>query len=197
VLTDEQATATNLRAALKKLAAARPSDTVLIFLSGHGVRSGGRFYFAPHGVEVGNVAGTCLAWSEVVGSLSNLYARKLLFADACHSGTRLGSWQATSGQLSAATDARAGILLLASSSGDEYSYEDAESRHGTFTVALLEAINGTADLNKNGTVTLPEFINYVGERVSELGKNLQNPHVVGMDFSLRSPLARVAASTPP
>jgi WD40 repeat protein len=196
VLGDRQATAQNIRAALKALKQAKPDDTIMVFLSGHGVQTGGKTYFAPWGVFVNDIPGTCLEWREIVGSLSGLYAKKLLFTDACHSGAKLGARQATSAQLAEAVRRESGIVMLASSQSDEFSYEDKEVKQGIFSLALAEAFSGKADVDGDGNVTLPEIAIYVPKRVSESTKGLQNPQLVLVqDFNPQTVLAKVASVT--
>jgi uncharacterized caspase-like protein len=87
---------------------------------------------------------------------------------------------------------RTGIVVLASSGGDEFSFEDKSLGHGEFTVALLEALRGMADLDGDGSVTLPELVLYVPRRVSRSTRGLQNPQLVSVqDFNPRRSLVRL------
>ncbi|MBI3922234.1 MAG: caspase family protein [Armatimonadetes bacterium] len=205
LLTDDRATKENIRDALGELKSATPADTVMVFLSGHGVQSTavssngksipgearGKFYFATHEVSTDALASTCLPWEEVLATLSNIYAKKLLFADACHSGAKLGERQATSEQMVEATR-RSGVALIASSQGEEFSFEEKELGHGAFTVGLLEALWGKADTNSDGGVTLSELLNYAPKRVTEVTKGAQHPHIVSVrDFNPETTLVRV------
>jgi WD40 repeat protein len=178
ILTDKQATAQNIRAALDRFKAAKPDDTVMVFLSGHGLQTGGKYYFAPWGIFVNDIPGTCLEWSAILDALGKVYAKKLLFTDACFSGAKLGARQATGGELAELARRRAGIVMLSSSQADELSFEDKEVKQGAFTVALVEAFNGKADVDADNKITLPELALYVPKRVSGLTKGLQNPQLV-------------------
>jgi WD40 repeat protein len=192
ILTDKQATAKTIRAALDKLQAARPDDTVLVFLSGHGLQTGGKYYFAPWGFFVNDIPETSLEWSAILDALGKVYAKKLLFTDACFSGAKLGAKQATGGELAELARRRAGIVMLSSSQADELSFEDKEVKQGAFTVALMEAFNGKADVDTDNKITLPELALYVPKRVSGLTKGLQNPQLVLVqDFNPQTVLAKV------
>jgi WD40 repeat protein len=192
VLSDKKANVKSIRDALSTLRAAKPDDTVMVFLSGHGIQTGGKTYFAPWGVFVGNISGTCIEWREIVESLSHSYAKKLLFTDACHSGAKLGAAQATSAQMAEAVRKQAGIVMLASSQSDEFSFEDKEVKQGTFSLALAEAFAGKADVDGDGNITLPEIAIYVPRRVSEATKGLQNPQLVLVqDFNPQTVLSKV------
>jgi uncharacterized caspase-like protein len=127
-----------------------------------------------------------------VGTLSGLYARKLLFSDSCHSGAKLGSWQATSAQMAEGVRRESGIVMMASSQSDEFSFEDKEVKQGNFSIALAEAFGGKADIDGDGNITLPEIAMYVPKRVSESTKGLQNPQLVLVqDFNPQTVLAKV------
>ena len=48
-LTDEKATRAGIRAAVDAIAAeAKPQDTLIVFLAGHGTTVGDRYFFIPH-----------------------------------------------------------------------------------------------------------------------------------------------------
>jgi len=191
-LTDRQATR---KAILEALAAlkknVKPADTVMIFFSGHGLQSKGRFYFAPWGTFVNDIAGTCVEWQHIVSSLSAIYGKKLLFSDACHSGARLGAMQATNEQLTQATR-QSGIVMFSSSQGNEFSFEEPSLKHGAFSMALTEAFAGKADVDGNGAMTLPELALYVPRRVSSLTRGLQNPQLVLVqDFDPQTIISKI------
>jgi Caspase domain len=57
---------------------------------------------------------------------------------------------------------REGIVLLASSRDTEYSYECGQN--GIFTYAILEAIKGHADDDKNGKIDIQELNNYLSNK---------------------------------
>jgi WD40 repeat protein len=192
ILTDKQATAQSIRAALEKLKTAKPDDTVMVFLSGHGLQTGGKYYFAPWGIFVNDIPGTCLQWNAILDALGQVYAKKLLFTDACFSGAKLGARQATGGELAELARRRSGLVMLSSSQADELSFEDKEVKQGAFTVALMEAFQGKADVDGDKKITLPELALYVPKRVSGLTKGLQNPQLVLVqDFNPQTMLAKV------
>ncbi len=187
-LTDKDATKAKILNALTMLKTAGPSDTVMVFLAGHGVQDEGKFYFAPHDINLTNVAGTGMAWAEVANALSSLpkNTRKFLLVDACHAGTQLGNQKATNGQIGGIFQSDSQIVVLASSSGDEVSYEDEKSKHGYFTSALLDAIKGKADFLQKGMVTMPDILSWLSGTVKR-----QHPQILRGQFSLNSPVALV------
>jgi WD40 repeat protein len=64
-----------------------------------------------------------------------------------------------------------GAVVLSSSSGAEYSYEDEKWRNGVFTYSVIEALQK----GKAGRVKVSELINYVADRVKALTNGKQNP----------------------
>ena len=191
ILTDRQASAKNIRAPIGELKKAKPNDTVMVFLSGHGLRASGQFYFAPWGTFINDVPGTCLRWNELLGALDKVYARKLLFTDACFSGSKLGARQATSGELAELAQRESGLVMLSSSQADEFSFEDKSTKHGAFSLALMEAFAGKSDVDGDAEITLSEVALYVPRRVSTLTKGLQNPQLVFVqDFNPQTVLAK-------
>jgi uncharacterized caspase-like protein len=185
-LTDSQATQANVRAALFKLfEAATNTDTVALFLSGHGVQVGeGQFYFATSDIDAATperVEETALPWKTFQTTLAKVSAKRVcLFLDACHSGNALGARQAGNERLAEALARRGTALVFTSSRGGEVSYEDPALHHGAFTAALLEGIGeGQADVpirgRRDGNITAAKLLTYLQTRVPELTGNRQTP----------------------
>src|SRR5262249_47401703 len=83
-----------------------------------------------------------------------------------------------------------GVIVMASSTGREFSLENNVQRQSNFTLAIVEGLSGQADYNKDGSVYLNELDTYVTDRVKELTKG-QQPRVPARPTSTRSsPLAR-------
>ena len=201
-LSDDQATAAGVRAALfKLLETAAEKDTVTLFLSGHGVRlDDGEYYFATHEIDTssqGRVAETALKWTALATTLESLRARRvLLFLDACHSGGVLPGIRASNERLGEALAKHSGVMVFASSRGSEFSYELDAQKHGAFTTALLEALGEQkANLEIGGqrdeVITSAELLAYLSARVPQLTENRQNPTCpLVRDFGDAFPLLR-------
>ena len=65
------------------------------------------------------------------------------------------------------TDAENGAIVFSSSSGRQFSVEDAKWQNGAFTKALVEGLNGAA-ANADGSITWKSLDHYVTRRVKEL-----------------------------
>lgn len=175
-LVNSAATSSAVRAELEELVdESRPADTVMLFISGHGMRDDHyNYYFATYEVDVGSLQQTALRWSDFQELVRKLQAKQVLvLLDTCHAAGGLGNYAATNQALGEVLADRAGVMVLASSSAAEKSYESEEWGHGAFTTALLEALNG-----KCGPKLSPGVLeDYVGGRVAELTSGRQHPYV--------------------
>nr|MBI3613812.1 caspase family protein [Nitrospirota bacterium] len=71
-----------------------------------------------------------------------------------------------------------GAVVISSSSGDEYSLEDAQWQNGVFTYSVLKGLKEhAADANKDNTIRVSELQTYVSEQVKRLTNGGQNPTV--------------------
>lgn len=92
LLTNDRATRSNILSALADLAArAQPTDTVLIFYSGHGEYSAdGLYQLTTHDTRLAQgtvVAGTAISQPELLAKLRAIPAQRLvLLINACHAG---------------------------------------------------------------------------------------------------------------
>jgi uncharacterized caspase-like protein/tetratricopeptide (TPR) repeat protein len=207
VLTDEQATLAQVRAALETwlTASAGPQDIVYFYFAGHGVLDDhDDGYFVAHDTDPQNLHATGLSFQEVDAALSSRLRAGLvvMIADACHTG-RLGwsSYSAAPPSRAAEPLARIGqgdrsFLKLLASRPSERSFEDPQwnGGHGVFTHSLLEGLNGQADADGDGVIRASEAIDYVSRRVPELTGMQQHPRVAGT-FDAR--LALALSTLPP
>lgn len=68
-----------------------------------------------------------------------------------------------------------GTTIIASSSGKYFSFEYDELQNGVFTYSLKEALDGKADRNSDGQITVNELNSYLTSRVTELTRGKQEP----------------------
>jgi uncharacterized caspase-like protein len=64
--------------------------------------------------------------------------------------------------------------VLTSSAKDELSQELPAWRHGAFTQAFLDAINGAADREGHGVISINELAQAMGEDLASLTKGKQH-----------------------
>jgi WD40 repeat protein len=177
-LTDDEATVPNLRAGLKWLQhQVRPGqvDTVVVFLSGHGISDAqGRYFFPGHEFDVNHIAGTSLSGEELQRELgSRLRAQNVfLFVDSCHSGALAG---ARTSDLNFEVSS-SGVYMMASSGSLQSSYEYAGWHHGAFTLALLRSL-ARRELAQQGVIHFDMLTFAVPDEISRLLRAAdQNPN---------------------
>lgn len=184
-LTNAQANLTNIKKGLSWLEqSATQKDVILIFISSHGALDNkGNLYILPTDFDHQDLFATGLNISQLAEGINGTPCKKLLLLDACHSG------QSGSDLLALATakganvndaiqemmSAEAGITVMTSSSGKEFSYENPRWGHGAFTKSLLEGVDGEADYNHDQVISLAELNLYISLRVKELTGGLQHP----------------------
>ena len=71
----------------------------------------------------------------------------------------------------------AGVMVFASSRGDEVSRENPGWKHGAFCKAILDGLAGSADSNQNGQITIRELQASVTAQVIEMTNDQQHPHL--------------------
>jgi hypothetical protein len=179
-LTNEKATARAILDGLDQIVkAAKQGDTVVLPLAGHGGvnRATGEWVFCAYDSHVGSAA-----LRSRIEALARKGVRVLLILDTCESGG-----VGISGD---------NIIVLAACTADQGAIDGKD--HGLFTRVLLDGLNGAADLNKDGVITLAELTAYVSLRVEQLSKQIDKEQcpTCGTPPNLRSnlPLATVPAA---
>jgi uncharacterized caspase-like protein len=72
-------------------------------------------------------------------------------------------------------EAENGAVVFSSSTGRQTSLEDASWGHGAFTKALVEGLNGAAEIGNEGKITCKSLDIYISRRVKELTGGQQTP----------------------
>jgi hypothetical protein len=194
-LLDEQATAANLRAELKRLQAKvrpRQVDTVVVFLSGHGVSVDGRYTFATYDFDARHAAGSGLSGRELRQALGGRLraGAVFLFVDTCHAGGLRGRSEDLGAQIGE------GVNMFASSVAKEFAYESRAWGHGAFTLALLHALNNPA-LARDGKIRWNALAYAIPDEVEALMKAAgrpetdQEPYIPLAGRHLTIPIAQI------
>jgi WD40 repeat protein len=199
ILTDKEATAAGVKDGLAWLKQQTTSrDLAVVFLAGHGVTDAKNlFWFLPYEGDPGRLAATAVSRTDIMGVLSDLPGKKILFLDACHAGAVLeaagGSNYAPVDVNAAVNDfatAESGLVVYGASAGRELSVESAEWHHGAFTKALIEAI-GEGKAAQTGRITTDLLETYLANRVNDMTHSEQHP-VMGRPVAVPDfPLALV------
>jgi len=144
----------------------------MIFIAGHGMNDNvGVFYFLPNDINLESLRRTGLMFTELKYTASSIAGKVVMFVDACHSGDVMGGRRAVPDinvLVNELTDVESGAVVFTSSTGKQFSLEHPDWGNGAFTEALVEGLQGKADLFGNGTITIKSLDAYVAQRVKEL-----------------------------
>ncbi len=205
---NEDATKENIVKGFKAIIAkARPEDVFVFFYAGHGSldeehkdKDGDSpFYFVPTDItklygDPEQLQKKGVSGAELRTFLTQIKSTKqIVLMDACHSGGALKGMNVRA----VASDEKAivqlarssGVVWIASSGTKQYATEFDVLKHGVFTYALLEALDGKGD-NGDNKITVNELKLFMEERVPELtkqyGGQAQYPtgYINGNDFPI-------------
>ncbi|MBI2586247.1 MAG: caspase family protein [Rhodospirillales bacterium] len=180
-LTDKEATLENIRRGLDWIEkSAKGVDVAMVFVAGHGVDDAeGSYYFLPHDADAARLESTGVNYADFRKTLASIPALTYLFIDTCHSGDALGRpgrpSTDTTRLINDLSSAENGIVVFASSTGEQVSYENPAWENGAFTAALVEGLDGKAALVGRDYITVGMLNVYVSERVQDLTGGAQTP----------------------
>jgi hypothetical protein len=174
---------------------ATKDDEVIIYYAGHGTtepdqsaEGGIAKYLVPWDADPTNLFASAIPMEEIDRVFGRLAARKILMIqDTCFSGGAGGRTFLAKGlamRSATLTDRflqdlsqREGRMILTASDVNQVSQEDPTLGHGIFTHYLLEALNGAADLDGDGAVTVREVHLYLQRKVHERSAGVQTPQL--------------------
>jgi hypothetical protein len=192
---------------------AHKDDLIVIFFAGHGapevdprgVESDGLAkYLVPADADPDDLYSTALPMDELVTIFGRIESDQVVvFLDACYSGAAGGRTFASKRTRASRIDdvflerltRSKGRVIVTASRANEVSLELPELGHGVFSHYLIQGIRGTADLDRDGIVSLQELYQYVEQEVSRksrLAGGNQHPVMKGEMEGLL-PLARLGA----
>lgn len=174
LLTDSKATRSEVLSSIKNtFADAAPTDIVVFYFAGHGSQG---VFLAYDGK---------LTYDEVRSAISVSKSKnKMIFADACHSGS-----MRTSKKNGSTKKSDSNVMLFLSSRDDETSMEYTTMDNGLFTTCLIDALKGASDSDRNRTITAKELFTFVSKHVKKMSSNLQHPVMWG-NFSDTMPVMK-------
>jgi len=156
------------------------NDVAAVFLAGHGVNDrDGDYYFLPANADPDRLRRTGVPYAVIKDVVSGLPGKVLFFIDTCHSGNVMGTRRGGMADINAVVNdlsaAENGVVVFASSTGNQYSLENPAWGNGAFTKALVEGLSGQADFTKDGHISINEMDLYLSERVKKLTGGQQTP----------------------
>ncbi len=184
VLTDADATLAKINAAFAALARrTQPNDIVFVFLAGHGVALGGKYYYIPVDLpdtQEDSIKKFALTYDDLALRLSKFpTTRAMVVLDTCYSGAfavgdsiAQDSRDKTVGnQIGHAT----GRFILAGSSSQQEALDGIDG-HGVFTEVLLKGLSGAADTqvagDHHGKVNIYELGQYTKAQVPQVSQQI-------------------------
>lgn len=194
LILDEKADAAEILRAFKSWLPTRVSKgqtDVYIFYSGHGLPSqdGNTLYFLPHEVDKDFLERTALTYQEIISSVDGLAPRTAtIFIDSCYSGhsrtgeTLLASARPINIRANETTLFPPNFTVISASAPDQISSSSPALRHGIFSYYLMRGMEGEADANKDGRITVAEMQSYLAEQVPRRASGMnrtQQPQVFG------------------
>jgi uncharacterized caspase-like protein len=148
----------------------RPGDRLVVAMSGHGVHLNKAGYFCPADANLANPAETLVPLDKVYQRMESCGAQvRVLLVDACRNDPfRPGDKGASDAAKNAGLGVFAaeqetipeGIVLLSSCKRGQQSWEDEDLHHGVFMFYLIQGLEGAADANRDGRVSLLELYHY-------------------------------------
>jgi hypothetical protein len=156
------------------------SDVAMVFISGHGMKtSDQRYRLLPYDYDPDRPERTTINDAELQQYLVNMGGKTLFFFDTCYSAGVLGKSPGFHPDVDKfANELRAaenGVVVFASSTGNQLSREDDQWKNGAFTRALVEGFGGIAARPKMHAISVSDMEGYVARRVKELTKGNQTP----------------------
>lgn len=165
-LYDEDARAQTVQGAMDRIgASANPEDTVLIYLSGHGVVTDQRYYFVTQNVAEPKAIPTD-AFSEamLVRGMAGIRAKNgMVFLDTCHAG-------AFSLDSASQLAHESGRYVLAAASSVEEALDSYDSKNGVFATAVLRGLKGAGSRPGEKSVNNFELGFFVTPQVKQLAE---------------------------
>lgn len=196
LLLNKDATQVNIRRVLGDFLKqkALKEDEVIIYYAGHGTtepepgaEGGLAKYLVPWDADPTSLFATGIPMEEIDHIFSRLAARKILLVqDTCFSGGAGGRTFLRRGSTRAPTLTdkflqdlahREGRMILTASDANQLSVESQEVGHGLFTYYLLQGLEGAADLDSDGAITIREMHLYLQRKVHERSGGNQTPQL--------------------
>ena len=193
LLIDEAADDVDILSAFKNwlpLKVKKNTTDVYVFYSGHGLPSddGKSLFILPYGTEKNFIERTAINQQELITALQNAQPKSVtMFIDSCYSGqtrggeTLIASARPVSVKTSASTYP-SNFTVISASAPDQLSSSSPDLKHGIFSFYLMKGMEGDADLNNDGKITIGEMqeylIDHVGRQAMALNR-VQNPQLYG------------------
>ncbi len=163
---------------------------VFVFYSGHGLPSqdGKSLYLLPYGVDQDLLEETAVDQRKIVSALQSASPKSVtMFIDSCYSGlSKTGETLLAGAKPVTLKNSDIGyppeFTVMSASSPSQISSSSQDLQHGIFSFYLMKGMEGDADTNRDGKITVGEMHQYLSENVQRHAIALnrtQEPQLVG------------------
>jgi replicative superfamily II helicase len=195
LLTDEEATRSQIKVRLQQLSDCAADDVVVLSFSGHGTRT---HHLVVYDTEKRDLDNTGISLEWLMDCVSRIPARRLIcILDCCFSGgmgAKILEVESAPRDLSSTDDlleqmSGDGRLILTASTSSEAAWEDTRLLHGLLTYHLVQALLGAEEVRQSGRLSVYRLLQFVTERVIDFSSRIgraQHPTLRGKidgDFS--------------
>jgi len=152
----------------------KPDDLLLLYFSGHGVRDEvGALYLAVKNTNRFRLRSTAVKSDFIREAMDQSRSkRQVLILDCCNSGAFAQGTKAATGMsigTSSAFEAGYGRIILTASDSTQFAWEGdkviGETGNSLFTHYLVKGLEGEADRDGDGCITVDELYDYAYEKV--------------------------------
>jgi len=168
----------------------KPTTDVYVFYSGHGLPTtdGQSLYLIPPRAAKDVIDDTAIPFSKINAAIQSAKPKSVtMILDACYSGqARTGETLLASARpVQIKTENRLfpeNFTVITASQNDQISSSNPDLQHGIFSYYLMKGMEGDADANKDGKITLGEMQAYLVENVGRqagMMSRKQEPQLVG------------------
>ena len=168
----------------------RPTTDVYVFYSGHGLPTGDgqSIYLIPPRAAKDLIEDTAISFSKINAALQSAKPKSVtMILDACYSGQSRSreTLVASARPVTLKTENRLfpeNFIVMTASQSDQISSSNPDLKHGIFSYYLMKGMEGDADSNRDGKITLGEMQAYLVENVGRhtgMMSRKQEPQLVG------------------
>lgn len=152
----------------------KPDDLLVLYFSGHGVRDElGSLYLAVRNTIRSRLRSTAIKSDYIREVMDQSRSkRQVLILDCCNSGAFTQGTKAATGVsigTASAFEGGYGRIILTASDSTQFAWEGdhviGETDNSLFTHYLVEGLEGEADLDSDGRITVDELYDYTYEQV--------------------------------
>jgi hypothetical protein len=200
LLVDNLATRENISKHLGKIeSTVQKSDTVILFLAGHGDTEGDTYYYLPYNADITNLKASAFSISQISTFIQRVPANKIVvLLDTCKSGSAtrvLGKIAMERGfedrKIVAKLAKERGIIVFSAANADQSAYEIKALKHGIFTYSILDILkNRKSEISNGRLISVAKLLSAVNQETRKLSEEYlkieQSPilYMFGEDFAL-------------